>query len=136
MKPRAKTMPSTIKVHVPIDFAIRGGRKLIIGERLAIAARPRIDNALIKAIARAYRWQAMIESGEYASIAELAEAEGINSSYASRIFRRTLLAPDIVDAVLDGKQALGFAIDKLRKRLPIVWQEQQIALGTSNQATR
>ena len=97
MKPRTKEPPTTIKVHVPIDFAIRGGRKLIIGHTPQIPSRPRMDNALIKAIARAYSWQAMIESGDYASIAELAEAKSINSSYASRIFRLTLLAPDLAE---------------------------------------
>jgi hypothetical protein len=56
MKPKAKPLPATIKVHVPIDFANRGGRKLIIGEVPPLGTRPRIDNALVKAIARAYRW--------------------------------------------------------------------------------
>ena len=70
----------------------------------------------------------MIESGEYASIAELAEAEGINSSYASRIFRLTLLAPDMIEAALDGKQTVDFAIDKLRGSMPILWEKQRNAL--------
>ena len=65
---------------------------------------------------------------QYASIAELAAAEGVNSSYASRIFRLALLAPDLVETVLDGRQVAGLAVENLRKALPVVWAEQRATL--------
>ena len=63
-----------------------------------------VDNAMVKAIARAFRWRDMLESGEYATIREIADAEKINESYVGRVLRLTLLAPDIVEAILDGRQ--------------------------------
>jgi hypothetical protein len=65
---------------------------------------PRVDNALVKAIVRAHRWRQMLEGGAYASSAELAEAEKVNASCLSRILRLTLIAPDIIEAVLAGRE--------------------------------
>jgi hypothetical protein len=62
---------------------------------------PRIDNALVKALARAFRWRRMLESGDYGSIADLARAEKIGRAHVSTM---PLLAPDIVEAILDGRQ--------------------------------
>ena len=56
----------------------------------------RTDNTLVKALARAFRWKRMLESGEYATIAELAEREGIAPSYMTRVLRLALLAPDAI----------------------------------------
>jgi hypothetical protein len=61
----------------------------------------RIDNATVKAIARAFRWRGMLENGTHATIAEIAAAEKINESYVSRVFRLTLLAPEIVEAIIN-----------------------------------
>ena len=69
-----------------------------------------IDNAMVKAIARAFRWREMLESGEYATIREIATAEKINESYVGRVLRLTLLAPDIVEAILDGRQPVGLQL--------------------------
>lgn len=68
------------------------------------SAAPRVDSALVKAVVRAHRWREMIESGEYASSAELAKAQKINDSYLSRILRLTLFAPDIIASILSGRQ--------------------------------
>ena len=85
---------------------------------------PQIDNALVKAIARAHRWKRMLEAGEYANLTELAVAEKINRSYVSRVLRLTLLAPDIVEAVLDGKQGPEITIAKLHEPFPVEWEAQ------------
>jgi len=69
----------------------------------ALPPRSRVDNALVKAIARAHRWKRMIESGRLASLTELADAEKINRAYLYRILRLTLLAPDVVEAIVDGR---------------------------------
>jgi hypothetical protein len=65
------------------------------------------DSTLVKALARAFRWRRMMESGRFATIDELAAVEKINSSYVSRLLRLTLLAPNIVDAILDGDRPPG-----------------------------
>jgi hypothetical protein len=76
---------------------------------------------LIKAIARAHRWKQMMESCTYASVTELAAAEEINQSYLCRVLRLTLLAPDIIEAVLDGSQGVGPQLHDLMKPFPLEW---------------
>src|SRR5207302_991245 len=87
-------------------------------------ARPRIDNALLKALARAHRWRRMIESGEYASITELAKAEKVNQSYACRMLRLTLLAPNVVTDILNGRHTTDLMLKQLMRPLPVRWNEQ------------
>ena len=111
-----------------MTFAIRGGRKTILSDAVLAPQQPRIDNALLKALARAYRWRRMIESGDYASIAELAKAEGVNQSYACRMLRLSLLAPSIVTAILDGRNDSDVMLKQLMKPLPVQWDEQIAAL--------
>ena len=93
-------------LHVPFRLVKRGGRKEM--QLPEGATQPdRTDSSLVKALARAFRWKRMLESGEFATIAELAAREGIAPSYMTRVLRLTLLAPNIVDAILDGKQVPG-----------------------------
>jgi hypothetical protein len=103
-------------------------RKSIISPTVLKTEKPRFDNALIKALARAFRWRAMIENGDYASITELAKVESVNESYACKVLRLTLLAPSIVKAILDGTQPADVTITRLMKRVPIDWQGQLSAL--------
>jgi hypothetical protein len=125
---------STITVHVPMAFTVRGGRKTIISELLKTPPLPRIDNASLKALARAHRWRRMIESGEYASITELAKAEKVNQSYACRMLRLTLLAPSTVTNILDGRYTTALMLKQLMKPLPVRWDEQLASLKISNSA--
>jgi hypothetical protein len=128
MKAFAATDQPTITVHVPMTFTIRGGRKTILSDATPAPPQPRIDNALLKALARAHRWRRMIESGEYASITELAKAEGVNQSYACRMLRLSLLAPRIVTAILDGRHDSDVMLKQVIKRLPVRWDEQSATL--------
>ncbi len=91
---RGTSIPETVTVHVPFRVVKRGGRKEM---RLPDGAEQprRTDNSLIKAMARAFRWKRMLESGEFATIGELAEREGIAPSYMTRVLRLTLLAPTL-----------------------------------------
>lgn len=123
---RAQTLGKTITITVPIRFERRGGRKTILSPVPYAPSSPKHDNALIKALARAHRWRRMIETGEYPSITELAKAERINQSYACRLLRLTLLAPDIVSTILDGQQADDMTLKKLTETFPIVWNEQRM----------
>jgi hypothetical protein len=83
------------------------------------------DTTLVKALARAFRWRRMLEAGRYATINELAAAEKINSSYVSRLLRLTLLAPDIVEAILDGRQPEGMTLPGLMVPYPVNWAQRE-----------
>jgi len=111
-----------------MTFAIRGGRKTVLTDGVPAPPQPRIDNALLKALARAHRWRRMIEIGKYASITELAKAEGVNQSYACRMLRLSLLAPNIVTAILDSRHDSDVMLKQLMKPLPVLWDEQIAAL--------
>jgi hypothetical protein len=115
----------TIIVFVPMTWRRRGGRKIIVAPPGcdAWAPPPRIDDTLVKALARAHRWQRMLESGEYGTLAELADAERISRSYVCRVLRFTLLAPDIVERILDGRQAPQLA--QLMQPFPVEWERQR-----------
>lgn len=106
----------------------------MIANLVPAPAQPRIDNALLKALARAHRWQRMIESGEYASITELAKSEGVNDSYACRMLRLSLLAPSIVTAILDGRHNCDVMLKQLMKPLPVLWNEQEAMLSFGDHA--
>jgi hypothetical protein len=82
-------------------------------------ARP--DETLIRALARAHRWNRMLEAGRYGSTAEIAEAEKIGRSFVSRLLRLTLLAPDIQEAILEGRQAKGMQLEELTRAMPGAW---------------
>jgi hypothetical protein len=128
----------TATVSIPVTFLQRSGRKQILtpsGEARWSPA-PRVETALVKAIVRAHRWRQMLESGEYASSAELAKAEKVNDSYLSRILRLTLIAPDIVEAILTGRQSSTLQLDDLLKPMPAVWALQHSVLSVSNSSRR
>lgn len=126
-------IPETVTLHVPFRLVKRGGRKEV--QLPEGAAQPRrTDNTLVKALARAFRWKRMLESGEFASISELAEREGIAFTYMARLMRLSLLAPDIVDAIMDGRQPESVTLANLMDPFPLDWKEQQMQLlqrGTS-----
>jgi hypothetical protein len=114
----------TVTVHIPVTFRQRGGRKQILSPSGSApwSSAPRVDTALLKAVVRAYRWREMLEGGEYSSAAELAKAEKVNDSYLSRVLRLTLLAPEIVEAIVAGQQPSTLQVDDLLKPLPLDWQ--------------
>jgi len=120
---RAKPVPETVTVHIPFRLVKRGGRKemqLPDGASSTI----KIDNTLVKALARAFRWKRMLESGEFTTMAELAEREGIAPSYMTRVLRLTLLSPDIVGAILDGAQVSELTLGQLLEPFPMDWRRQ------------
>ena len=127
---RATPIPETITLHVPFRLVKRGGRKeMQLPEGASTQRRP--DDALVKALARAFRWKRMLDSGNFATIAELAEREGITLSYLTRILRLTLLAPDLVAAILDGRQGPEVTLARLMEPLPAEWTEQFQSLVTA-----
>ena len=95
-------------------------------------ARTRADPALVKALARAHRWKRLLESGRYGSLAELAAAEKIDRSYLAKTLRLTLLAPDIVEAILDGRQSCALALPALLESVPSLWDEQRSSMAETS----
>jgi hypothetical protein len=118
-----------VSVQIPLRLRHQGGRKLMIAPDGGVTAwappRSRVDSAMAKAIARAHRWRRMLESNEHTSIADLAAAEKINQSYVSRILRLTLLAPEIIEAILDGRQSRLLQLGRLLRPLPMEWERQR-----------
>ena len=117
---------TTLVVRIPMQFQRRGGRKRIVawdGGEIVLPSKPQPDGTLVKALARAWRWQRMLESDEYGTLAEMADAERISRSYVSRILRLTLLAPDIVERILDGRPMAG--LPQLLRPFPVEWEKQR-----------
>jgi hypothetical protein len=125
---RGAAIPETVTLHVPFRIVKRGGRKEMQLPEGATQPR-RSDNTLVKALARAFRWKRLLESGEFATIAELAEREGIVPSYMTRVLRLTLLAPDIVEAILEGRQRPEVTLVQLLEPLPVEWVGQRARAG-------
>jgi hypothetical protein len=118
----------TITVEVPFVIRRRGGRKLVItpdGAPAHVPPRARIDSAMVKALARAFRWRKLLETGVHGTIDEIAKAEKINPSYVSRVLRMTLLAPEIVESILDGRQSENLTLVRAMEPFPISWSEQR-----------
>lgn len=118
-------------MRVPLAIKKRDGRKLGIAPDGVPWSPPhaRIDHTMVKAIARAHRWKQMLESGEFASVAELAAAEKINESYACQILRLTLLAPDIIEHILQGRQPLGLQMEAPLTPFPVEWEQQRAVIS-------
>jgi hypothetical protein len=117
----------TVTVRVPMTFRKRGGRKLVLapdGAAWSPPPRATIDSTLVKALARGFRWQRMLEIGAVATVTGIAARERINPSYVSRVLRLTLLAPEIVETILDGRQTPEMTLPGLMKPFPVEWEGQ------------
>mgnify|MGYP007114321147 CR=1 FL=1 len=121
--------PQTFTVRVQFAIRKRGGQKLVIapgGAETSAPVRHRVDNAMIKALARAFRWRKLLDTGVYGSIEDMAAAEKINTTHVSRLLRMTLLAPDIVEAILDGRQPAEVTLAVLMEPFEACWKEQRL----------
>ena len=128
----------TLIIQIPMKFRKRGGRKLIFtpdGENATGPLRSNRDDVLINALASAHRWKRMMDSGRFDSITQLADEEGGDRGNLSRMLRLTLLAPDIVDAILDGRRPEMVTISELKKTFPMEWDKQREHFGFSANST-
>jgi hypothetical protein len=119
---------TSLVLRIPMRFQGRGGRKRIVapdGSELAPSTKPQPDGTLVKALARAWRWQRMLDEGVYTAVSEIGDAEDISKSYVSRILRLALLAPDIVEAILGGRTDQALMLEKLERPLPTSWEEHR-----------
>jgi AraC-like DNA-binding protein len=131
VRPTLTVEDDCLVVQVPLQIKRRRGRKEIIGPGGSSAGEPvpaRRNEPLVMIIARAHRWRDVLEAGRYATIRELAGDLGVSHSYVARILRLTTLAPDIVEAIVDGTEPGGLSLEKLY-RAPMVWEEQRRVLG-------
>jgi len=120
-------MPTSITVRVPLKIRKRPGRKTVVtpARDSGEAALPtRADPALVKALTRAFRYQRLLDEGRYASISEMAVRERIERGYLGTLLRLTLLALDIVEAILDERQPPELGLPRLIEPLPVSWTEQ------------
>ena len=128
---------ATVTVHVPLEFRQRRGRKVLVApdgagqEQLGAPRGPAQSRDEVtpaaRALARAFRWRRLLETGVMATVQEIAAAETINPSYVSRVLRLTLLAPEIIEAVME-EIAVGDAVtlDRLMQPFPIDWGRQAL----------
>lgn len=125
-------MSDVVSIEIPMTFKKRGGRKVIVlpdgshGHPIPAAT---IDNTMVKAIARAFRWQKLLENGTYSCLDDIARSEKIGASFVSRYYRLVLLAPDIVEAILDGRQPAELTVKDLLEPFPVEWKLQRAHLG-------
>jgi hypothetical protein len=115
--------PHTLVVRIPMRFQRRGGPD---GSQIVATSKPQPDSTLAKALVRAWRWQRMLDQGVYTSVSEIGDAERISRSYVCRVMRLVLLAPDIVEGILDGRRTAGLA--HLLKPFPLEWDAQREVL--------
>jgi hypothetical protein len=127
-------MTDIVTVRVPLAIRKRGGRKVVVapdGSVLPTTQRhvaTNADPALLKALGRAFRWKRLLEDGTSASVSDIARAEKIDRGYAGSVLRLTLLAPDIVQAILEGRQATDITLPKLLEPWPVEWEGQHNAM--------
>lgn len=128
-------MVDTVTVRVPLAIRKRGGRKVVVspdGSVLPTAPRhvaTNADPALLKALGRAFRWKRMLDAGTYASLSDIARAEKLDRTYVGDVLRLTLLAPEIVEAIVEGRQWEGMTLTVLMKGVAVEWKKQCSALA-------
>lgn len=125
-------MHKPMVLEIPINFKKRHRRKMITtpdGRDLISNQNANFDEALIKGISRAHKWQEMIDSGKARSIRDVAEREGVPSGYACKIIRLTELAPDITTAIINGRQPQSLQLASMMDDFPILWADQRQHFG-------
>jgi hypothetical protein len=134
MSERAGLEVDTLTIRIPMRLQRRGGRKLIMTPEGAAMPmpKPRPDEALVKALVRAHRWRRQIERGQAKSITDLAGQEGVTDAYVCRLLPLTCLAPDIVEAILDGRQPKGLRLGEMLGNGPLAWNAQRETWGFSD----
>ena len=116
-----------VTVRIPLVFRKHGGRKTVISPdgNTWDGRLPLVDSALVRALARAFRWQRLLDAGTHGTFDDLAKAEGVSQSHVSRMLRLTLLAPDLIEAILDGRQPERMRLEGLLAGLPDEWDCQR-----------
>jgi hypothetical protein len=128
--PSPATAEEVVSICVPFRLRKRGGRReIILPPADRDTARRTPDDTIVKALARAFRWKRLLDTGRFSTIAELAAHERIAPSYLTRVLRLTLLAPDIIEAILDGQQRGEVTLEALLNPPAASWTEQRQAMA-------
>ena len=128
MTKQATVEVTTLTIHIPVQFKRRGGRKLVLapdGVASPITPKPAVDDTMLKLLIKAHRWRRRIESGKAKSITDLAAQENVTDAYVQRLLLLTCLAPDIIIAILDGRQPRGLSANLMLKDVPTAWNGQR-----------
>ncbi len=127
MKTRTQPQVDTITVRIPMRLERHGGRKLIIAPDGAapVSAKPDRDETMIRALVKAHRWRRRIESGKAKSITDLAAQDDVTDAYVCRLLPLTCIAPDVIAAILDGRQPKGLKLAALLRGIPVAWEAQR-----------
>jgi hypothetical protein len=130
MSDRTSHEIDTLTIRIPIRLQ---RRKLIMTPEGAATPppKPRRDDTLVKALVRAHRWRRRIESGQAKSITDLAEQEGVTDAYVCRLLPLTCLAPDIMEAILDGRQRKAPRLADVLGNGPLAWNAPKGRPGAS-----
>lgn len=124
---------TAIVISVPVNFTRKFGRRYMIVPPIEgdtpFTAPPRKDDTLLKALARAHKWSQWLETGKVKKIDHLAADNDINPSYVSRIIRLNLLAPDIKEMILDGRQPKTMKLSVMLNPFPNDWEAQRRHFG-------
>lgn len=126
-----ETSDHGLVVDVPLKLKKRAGRKeVILADAFSDGATERMPHqeALVVALARAHRWQKLLDEGKFKSVSDLAREIGLDPSFAARLLRLTLLAPDIVEAILIGEEPSGLSLTTLTKGQSTSWEAQRAVL--------
>jgi hypothetical protein len=130
---------ASIKVRVPLAIRRRPGRKTVVmpvprDTKLPVPSRA--DPALVKALARAFRYQRLLDEGRYTSVTEMAAEERIERGYLGTLLRLTLLSPSIVELILNGRRPGALTLPELMKPFPATWAEQNQVRCRRHHATK
>jgi hypothetical protein len=119
---------ASITVRVPLKIGRKAGQKTVVmpvpREATEDVQATRSDPALLKALARAFRYQKLLDEGLYGSITEMACAERIERGYLGSLLRLTLLAPHIVEALLNSNQPTALGLPRVMEPFSISWNDQ------------
>jgi DNA invertase Pin-like site-specific DNA recombinase len=115
-------------LHVPLERRPRDRKEIIIPGDAGAPARS-LDHSLVLTVARGRVWVDALRRGEYADTAEIARKFELSEPYVRRMLRLAFLAPDIVEAVAEGRQPRALTLQRLLNPIPLAWTEQRRCLG-------
>lgn len=129
----ALTETGNLRIHIPMHIRRMQGRKMIFAPQAFDGEVPdgplEVQAALVQALGRAFAWLESIESGEYRSVSELARDLNVDTSYVARTLKLATLAPDIIEAILNGEEPSGLSLARLIRTFPMDWQQQRTLFG-------
>lgn len=125
-----------IRIHVPMRLKHKAGRKVVIAPKALdgdIPGAPSTEQeTILRAIATAWEWAALLESGQVESVTELARKVKFSYQYTMRILSLVNLSPEIVEAIFYGREPDGLSLQKLVNGFPDDWEEQGQAFGVNS----